>query len=603
MKERLSRSQVPEHLTWNLKDIFTNEAAWENEFKAVATDLPSLGKYQGRLAEGPAIVLEVLREIESLTKRLYRVFSYAYLRQSADGTDPANQAAAGRAAAMAAQFQAATTFLRSELLNLPQGTLEKYIQEEHGLVDFARMLEKIVAEKPHILHPETERALASLGEVLNAPSTIYGRSKAADITFDSITDSQGKSHPMSFALYEEDYEGSISTILRRNAFKSFTQGLKAYQNTFGSTWGTEVQKNVVLAQLRGYKSATHMLLHSQEVSLEAYNTLHDVILKELAPHMRRYAKLRKQVLGLEKLYYCDIEAPLDPAFQPGTSREEAAETILGGVAVLGQEYTDIIRQGLENRWIDLADNIGKSTGAFCSTVPGVHPFILTTWTNNMRNVLTLAHELGHAGHGVLTERNQSLANSSYSMYFVEAPSTINELLVAEYIKAKSNDSRMGCWLNMQLLMTYHHNFVRHLIEGELQRRTYFLAEQGQPITASVLSRIQGEILEEFWAGEVEIDEGARLTWMRQPHYYMGLYPYSYSAGLTVATAVARAIKEEGQPAIDRWLKVLKAGGSKPPVELAKMAGVDMTKPDAIIKAVDYVGELVDGVAHYFQQCK
>ncbi|MDP3487615.1 MAG: M3 family metallopeptidase, partial [Bacillota bacterium] len=172
---------------------------------------------------------------------------------------------------------------------------------------------------------------------------------------------------------------------------------------------------------------------------------------------------------------------------------------------------------------------------------------------------------------------------------------INELLVGNYIGSQTDDPRMRRWLAMQLLTTYHHNFVRHLIEGELQRRTYVLAEKGQPITASVLSKVQGEILEEFWGGEVEIDDGAKLTWMRQPHYYMGLYPYSYSAGLTVGTAVAKMIQEEGQPVIDKWLEVLKAGGTKPPVELAKMAGVDMTKPDAIRKAIDYVGSLVDEV--------
>jgi oligoendopeptidase F len=187
------------------------------------------------------------------------------------------------------------------------------------------------------------------------------------------------------------------------------------------------------------------------------------------------------------------------------------------------------------------------------------------------------------------------------MFFVEAPSTINELLVGNYIKSQSTDSRMDRWLAMQLLMTYHHNFVRHLIEGELQRRTYVLAEQGQPITAGTLSRVQGEILEEFWGDTVEIDEGARLTWMRQPHYYMGLYPYSYSAGLTVGTAVAQDILDEGQPAVDRWLEVLKAGGTKSPMELAKMANVDMSKPEAIRKAVDYVGSLVDLVVKSFEE--
>ncbi|MGE5654915.1 MAG: M3 family metallopeptidase, partial [Bacillota bacterium] len=255
----------------------------------------------------------------------------------------------------------------------------------------------------------------------------------------------------------------------------------------------------------------------------------------------------------------------------------------------------------ENRWIDRADNIGKSTGAFCSGAPGVHPYILCTWTDNMRSALLLSHELGHAGHGVLTQRHQRALNSRGSMFFTEAPSTINELLVANYIRSQSNDPRMLRWLNVQLLMTYHHNFVRHLIEGELQRRIYVLAEKGQPITASVLSRVQGEILEEFWGGEVEIDDGARLTWMRQPHYYMGLYPYSYSAGLTIGTAVAKAIQEEGQPAVDRWLTVLKLGGTKPPVELAKIAGVDMTNPDAIRKAVDYVGSLVDQVVKTFEK--
>jgi len=601
MKKRLTRAEVSPELTWNLDDLFAGEENWKSEFKALEARLLELDKYQGRLAEGPEIVLEGLKAVETMLKQFSQVIGYASLKLAGDGTDPANQVAMGRAGGLGAQFQAAMAALRSELLALPEGQLEKYLHEDERFRDYARLLERIIADKPHILHPETEKALASLSEVLDSPYMIYERSKSSDMSFASIEDNQGKSYPMSFALYEEDYEITPDIILRHNAFASFTKGLKAYENTFGAIWGTEVKKNVVLSRLRKFDSAIHMLLHEQEVTIEAYHALHDVILKELAPHMRRYAKLRKQVLGLDKLLYCDIEAPLDPEFAPATSFNEAGEIILRGLSVLGKEYTDIIAQGLNNRWLDLADNVGKSTGAFCATIPGVHPYILATWTDSLRTTLTLAHELGHAGHGVLTEKHQSLFNSGYSKYFVEAPSTISELLVAEQIKSESKDPRMLCWLDMQLLQTYHHNFVRHLIEGELQRRTYAMAELGQPITASLLSKTQGEILEEFWGGEVEIDDGARLTWMRQPHYYMGLYPYSYSAGLTVATAVARAIKEEGQPAVDRWLNVLKAGGTKPPVELAKMAGVDMTKPQAIRKAVDYVGELVDGVERYFNK--
>ena len=600
MKKRLARQDVPEQLTWNLTDIFPSEEAWEMALARVLGDLHTVTDYQGRLAEGATVLLDCVEALEALSKDFAQVTSYAYLKQSTDGTDPVNQEMLGRSSAAGAQFAAQTAFVRSEALALPDGTLERYLEEEPRLKDFERYIQRLLEGKPFLLSPETEKALASLGEILGSPSMIYNRSKAADMTFAAIEDSEGKTHPMSFALYESVYEQSADPVLRRNAYASFVDGLKGYQNTYGATWGTEVRKNVVMARLRGHESATHMFLHAQEVSEEVYNNLHDVILTELAPHMRRYAKLRKDVLGLDKLLYCDIEAPLDPDFAPPATFESAKDIILNGISVLGEEYREIIHDALNNRWIDLVENVGKSTGAFCSTVPGVHPYILVTWTDFVRSVLLLSHELGHAGHGVLAQRYQRLTNSRSSMFFVEAPSTINELLVANYIKSQTSDIRMERWLAMQLLMTYYHNFVRHLIEGELQRRVYRLAEKGQTITATTLSHLQGEILDQYWGDVLEIDLGAKLTWMRQPHYYMGLYPYSYSAGLTIGTAVAQAIFEEGQPAVDRWLTVLKAGGTRSPIELAHLAGVDMTSPEPIRKAVAYVGSLVDLVVDSFR---
>lgn len=599
MKKRLSRSEVPQELTWNLQDIFSTEEEWEAELKSVSEAISTVTQYRGRLGEGAGVLLACLEAQEKLMERFMRVSSYASLKLSADGTSQENQVASGRVSSLGAKIHAELSFVRSEALALPGGTLQRYLAEEPRLSAFRRTIERMLEEKPYTLHPETEKALAALGEVLHAPSTVYARSKAADISFDPVVDGKGEELPMSFAIYENSYERSADTVLRRNAFKSFAKGLKAYQNTWGALWATEVKRNVVMAKLRGFPSATHMFLHAQEVPLEVYNNLHDIILKELAPHMRRYAQLRKRVLGLEKMLYCDIEAPLDPEYNPATTYTEASEIILNGLSVLGPEYSQIIADGLRNRWIDLADNVGKSTGAFCNSIYGVHPYILITWTDSMRNALTLAHELGHAGHGVLSQRNQRLSNCRTSMFFVEAPSTINELLVGDYILSKATDVRMRRWVIMQLLTTYHHNFVRHLIEGELQRRIYALAEQGQPITAALLSKVQGKILEEFWGGEVEIDDGARLTWMRQPHYYRGLYPYTYSAGLTIGTAVARAIRQEGVPAVKRWLEVLKAGGTKKPLELAAMAGVDMSKPDPIKEAVSYVGSLVEELVRSF----
>ncbi len=599
MQKRLTRAEVPVEQTWNLADLFGSREEWEQELEAIERDLPSVTQYKGRLGEGAGVLLACLSAYERLGERMDRASNYAWLRSAEDGTNPENQADVGRVMALGAKLEAETAFIKSETLALPDGTIARYLQEEPGLGDFRRSLEKLLEQKPHMLAPETEETLAALGEVHEAPYMIYERAKSSDMRFSPFVDGEGREVENSFALYEDDYETSADVTTRRNAYRSFVEGLKAYQNTLGATFATEVKKQVVLARLRRYESATHMLLAQHEVTLEAYHNLLDIIRAELAPHMRRYAQLRKRVLGLDKMLYCDIEAPLDPGYNPKVTYEEACEMILEALSVMGPEYSKIMRTALTERWVDRVDNVGKSTGAFCASPYGAHPYILITWTDSMRGAFVLAHELGHAGHFYLAQRHQRLVNTDVSTFFVEAPSTLNELIMGQHILAKTTDPRVRRWVLMQFLATYHHNFVRHLLEGELQRRIYAMAEEGKPITASVLSETKGAILEEFWGGEVEIDEGARLTWMRQPHYYMGLYPYTYSAGLTCSTAVAQMIREEGQPAVERWLEVLKAGGTKKPLELMRMAGVDMTSPEPIRKAVAYVGSLVDELEKLF----
>lgn len=595
MSKRLTRAEVPIEQTWNLTDIFPTVEAWEAEMAAVPALVAAVTKFKGKLGDGAKVLLGCLDAQEAMLKRAAKVAAFASLNAASDGTNPANLAMAGRASSLQAQIMAETSFIQSEALGLPAGTLEKYLQSEPTLEPYRITVEKWIEQKPHLLSPETEMVLAALGQVLDAPAEIYERSRTADMPFDAVEDSAGNKHPMALGRHES----AADLVLRRNAYDELNKAMKGYQNTYGAAWGAEVKKNVVTAKLRKFDSAVQMLLNRQEVTEDIYHNIHDVILTELAPHMRRYAQLRKKVLGLDQMLYCDLEAPLDPDFSPSTTYEKASELVLNGLKVLGPEYTEIMANGLSNRWIDRADNLGKRTGAFCSSVYGVHPYISMTWTNQMRNALTMAHELGHAGQGVMAQRYQRLANTRPTMFFIEAPSTINEILVADHILSQSSDVRMRRWVIMQLLMTYHHNFVRHLIEGELQRRTYVLAEKGQPITTAILNKVQGEILDEFWGGEIVIDQGAKMVWMRQAHYYRGLYPYSYAAGLTVGTAVAKAIRTEGAPAAERWVNVLKAGGTLKPLELAKMAGVDMSKKDAIREAVAYVGSLVDEVVRSF----
>ncbi|WP_156643724.1 oligoendopeptidase F [Lentibacillus sp. JNUCC-1] len=593
MTQRLTRDQVPVEHTWDLTDLFQTHTDWEKELEALQKDVTTVTQFKGKLGESAQTLLEALQALEAYQKRLIRVGTYANLISSADGSDSENQAAAAKVGAAMAQISAKLSFFNSELLTVPADTLETYIKEKPELDTYKKMLDDVMEMKPYTLAPDIEETLAALGEVHDAPFMIYERSKASDMVFDPITDAEGNQLPMSETLYEDRYEMSPSTEERRNAYDSFIKTLNQYKHTYAATYATEVNKQVTMAKLRGYKSATEMLLHPQQVTEEMYHNQLDVIQKELAPHMRRYAKLVKEDYGLDELRFCDLKAPLDPEFNPSTTYEEAKTMILEALKVMGPEYSDIMEQGLSNRWVDLADNVGKQSGAFCASPYGVHPYILITWTDMMRGTFTLAHELGHAGHFYLAGKNQELVNTRPSTYFVEAPSTMNELLLADHLMEKTDDPRMKRWVVSQLLGTYYHNFVTHLLEGEFQRRVYALAEAGTPLTADVLCQQKKEVIENFWGDAVTIDDGAGLTWMRQPHYYMGLYPYTYSAGLTVSTAMAQKIKKEGTPAVEQWLDVLRTGGKLKPLDLIKKTGIDMSKPDAIKEAVSYVGSLID----------
>jgi oligoendopeptidase F len=305
------------------------------------------------------------------------------------------------------------------------------------------------------------------------------------------------------------------------------------------------------------------------------------------------------VLGLDKLLYCDIKAPLDAGFEPAITFEAAADLILNSLACMGPNYQQFVRTALQQRWIDRAGNVGKSSGAFCASPYGVHPYILVNWADTMRNVFVLTHELGHASHFGLANQHQRYTNTRPGMPFVEAPSIMHEMLLARHILAQGGDARVRRNVIMQVLGTYHHNFVTHLLEAELQHRIYAKAEAGEAVTAQVLNQCKGEILQGFWGDALEIDDGARMTWMRQPHYYMGLYPYTYSVGLVAATAMAGRVSEEGAPAVARWIEVLKAGGTQRPLELMKMAGLDLSTAQPIRDAVAYVGTLVDELERSF----
>lgn len=597
--KRLNRSEVPNHMTWNLDDLFKSHDDWLGALSDLEATLANLSKYQGILCQNGETLYEAMSHFEKLYEKLIQLGTYVNLKQAEDGTNNENQSLSMAFAAFASKVETQLSFLKSEVTALDEDSFYMLFKKTNTLDVFKNYLQDIYDQKKYQLTPETEKAMAALGEVLNAPYRSYSVSKAADMQFDSFEDQNGNVLTNSFALFESKYEFSDDPVLRRNAYHSFSKTLKQYKNTYGALYATEVKKQVAISQLKGYPSVTHMLLEPHKIDIDMYHNQLDIIYNQLAPHMQKLARLKKKVLNLDEMHFYDLKAPLDPAFSPPATYEEVQKVIKDALAILGDEYLEIIESAFANRWIDYADNVGKSTGAFCASPYGVHPFILITYQDNMRSAFTLAHELGHAGHFQLAMNTQRVLDLRPSTYFVEAPSTINEILLANHLMKADEHPRMKRWVILQLLGTYYHNFVTHLLEAEFQRRVYDLAEKGKPLTANLLCELKKNVIHTFWGDAIVPDEDMGLTWMRQPHYYMGLYPYTYSAGLSAATAIAKQMDTEGAPAVERWLNTLKLGGSKKPADLLKLAGIDMTRPQPIKTAVDYVGQLIQELEALF----
>lgn len=601
MTKRIKRENIEPQTRWDVTDLFKDESLWEAELASVQEDIKTVTAYKGKLHESAENLFGAIKTLETFQNRLIHLSTYATLQVSADGTNPDYQANAAKVASVFAEIGAKLAFFESELLTIPAETIEKFLQEEQQLQTYEKMLADLMEKKPFTLLPEVEKTLAALSDVLDAPYMIYERSKASDMVFKSFVDVLGNTLPMSEALYEDRYEMADRSNIRKLAYDSYLATFEQYKNTYAATYATEVQKQVTLSRLRGFDSVIDMLLHEQQVTKEMYRNQLDIIQAELAPHMRRLAKLKETEYQLDKIRFCDLKAPLDPHFEPTIEFDQAKKHILAATKKLGKEYSGIMEKAFHEGWIDYADNIGKQSGAFCASPYGAHPYILMTWTGNMRGMFTLAHELGHAGHFYLAGKKQTLFNTDPSTYFVEAPSTMNELLLAEHMMEETDDPRMKRWIISAILDTYYHNFVTHLLEAAFQDKVYALAEEGIPLTADVLCSEKEAVIKNFWGDAVDIDRGAGLTWMRQPHYYMGLYPYTYSAGLTVATAAMQKIKEEGDDAIHRWLHVLKLGGTKKPLDLIQKLNIDMTNPETIRQTVAYVGSFIQKLEKSYEQ--
>ena len=588
-EELKSRKEIPEELTWDLSHIYATEEDMSRDaerMEQLAQEI--VEKYKGHL-DTPEQIEACVTAYRQVYELMTLTGSYCDLAVSVDYYDNYNQERNGKISRLTAKLQSLLSFVRSEIMEQEEEVIKKAIAVSDGNKHF---LQNVLRDKAHRLHPEAERVVSALSQsIYGTPYEVYNIAKLADMKFDNFV-VDGKEYPLGYTLFEDDYEYEPDTRVRRAAFDAFSKKIREYENVTATAYNANVQTEKVLSTLRGFDSVYDYLLFDQKVSRELYDRQINLITEKLAPHMRKYAKLIQKVHGLDKMTFADLKLPVDPDYAPSVTIEGSREYIEKGLSILGEEYVQMVRTAYEERWVDFAQNKGKSTGGFCASPYGKNSFILLTWNNKMSDVFTLAHELGHAGHFKSCNSSQSIFDTEVSTYFVEAPSTMNELLMAHYLLKTSQDKRFRRWvLTCMIGNTYYHNFVTHLMEAAYQREVYRLVDAGDSVQAETLSNIMRETLQKFWGDAVEINAGAELTWMRQPHYYMGLYSYTYSAGLTIATQMCKRIENEGEGAIQDWKKVLAAGSTLAPVELAALAGIDITTDAPLLDICELTEQL------------
>lgn len=587
-----ARKDVPVSETWDLSLIFATEAdftAAVEKIKALAGTIENT--YKNALTT-PESIAECLALYEKLEILLYQTTSYTSLAVSVDYTDTEAQARDAKMTALCAETESRLSFIESEIADAP----EERIRAAMDKTDRAKhYLAEVLRSKPYRLSAETEKVLAALRPVFNAPYDIYHMTKLADMKFDPFT-VNGREYPLGYSLFEDEYEYEADTAVRRAAFRAFSDKLRQYENTTAAAYNTYLTQQRILAKQRGFADMFEADLFTDHVTREMYDRQIDLITEKLAPAMRKYARLLGKKHGLDRVTFADLKLALDAEFDPRVTIEESREYVRSALAVLGPDYADMVDEAYDKRWIDFARNTGKETGGFCSSPYGCNSFILLSWNNRMSDVFTIAHELGHAGHFRLCNGAQSLFDTNVSGYLIEAPSTMNELLLAQDLLRKNPDRRFRRWVLSSLIgHTYYHNFVTHLREAWYQREAMNIVEQGGAVNAETLSGIFRKNLETFWGDAVEPTEGCELTWMRQPHYYMGLYSYTYSAGLTLATQAALNIAAEGDAAVERWRAMLTAGSTRDPLGLAAIAGVDLSTPDALEHTIAYISGIIDEI--------
>ncbi|QCK39260.1 oligoendopeptidase F [Streptococcus pyogenes] len=594
--ELKKRSEFPENELWDLTALYKDHQDFLLAIEKALQDIDLFKRnYEGRLTSVDDFT-QALIEIEHIYIQMSHIGTYAFMPQTTDFSDESFAQIAQAGDDFMTKASVALSFFDTALANADLDVLDTL--EKNPYFSAAIRMAKI--QKEHLLSPDVEKALANLREVINAPYDIYTKMRAGDFDMDDF-EVDGKTYKNSFVSYENFYQNHENAEIREKAFRSFSKGLRKHQNTAAAAYLAKVKSEKLLADMKGYASVFDYLLAEQEVDRSLFDRQIDLIMTEFGPVAQKFLKHVAQVNGLEKMTFADWKLDIDNELNPEVSIDGAYDLVMKSLAPLGQEYTKEIERYQTERWVDFAANANKDSGGYAADPYKVHPYVLMSWTGRMSDVYTLIHEIGHSGQFIFSDNHQSYFNTHMSTYYVEAPSTFNELMLSDYLEHQFDDPRQKRFaLAHRLTDTCFHNFITHLLEAAFQRKVYTLIEEGGTFGADQLNAMMKEVLTDFWGDAVDIDDDAALTWMRQAHYYMGLYSYTYSAGLVMSTAGYLNLKNNPDGAKE-WLDFLKSGGSRTPLDTAMLIGADIATEKPLRDTIQFLSDTVDQIISYTEE--
>ena len=591
-----TREEADARYKWAIEDLYKDDEDWKRDYELLKSRIPELTKFRGRLGESAEVLLSMQKLSDELNQLLEKIYVYANQRLHENTDNSTYQNLASQAQGLLVELSESLSFVEPELMELPDGIIETFLDENEELLVYRQYFENIIRQKKHVLPTEQEQLLAAMGEVAESPKDIFSMFNNADIRFPEITGEDGHPVQVTHGRYMSLMQ-SRNRQVRKDAFEAMYGVYGDWRNTLAAMYRANVKQEAFLAKAHKYTSDLEAALDGSHIPVKVYEQLIEAV-HESMPLMYRYMKLRKKLLGVEELHMYDLYVPVIEQDHSEIPFEQAKKTVLEGLAPMGEEYLHLLREGFDHGWIDVYENQGKRTGAYSWGAYGTHPYVLLNYQGTLHDVFTLAHEMGHALHSWYSDEHQPYIYAGYGIFVAEVASTCNEALLIHYLmeqSKKAGDRKKTMYLMNYFLEQFRTTLFRQTMFAEFEKITHGLQEQGETLTADRLCEIYYDLNKLYFGEEICVDQEIAMEWARIPHFYTPFYVYQYATGFSAAIALSKQILEQGAPAVEQYKKFLKGGSSMYPLELLKMAGVDMEQKapvqDALAVFAQYLDEM------------